>query len=335
MNSPNSKNRLRNGHCAAFVFALSTVIATPALAGVPASPLVGVTGNGGITPETLFSINTTDASMTLLAQLGHGDDGETIAFNPFDRHIYHWSGMSANPTIAIMERIHPGSFAITDIPWDGFRAANPLFSAEAKGATYDEDSGNFFTGDSDRFLYTVTPDGTVTTLGHMDHQPMGFAIIGSTLYSIDKFPGSGAKLRTINPANGATITTTQITLAGVTITNGISLTHDPATGVLWGVLKQSLPNSQIRHLVTIDPATGVATSIGVLSDNIATIVFIPEDPCPADFNRDGFVNLADLQLLLFSFGQPGTVLDGDANGDGVVNLDDLQILLFLFGMVCP
>ncbi len=52
-----------------------------------------------------------------------------------------------------------------------------------------------------------------------------------------------------------------------------------------------------------------------------------------DATGDGFVSLADLQVLLFNFGSMTNVgvAQGDVNCDGVVDLNDLQILLFHFG----
>jgi hypothetical protein len=61
-----------------------------------------------------------------------------------------------------------------------------------------------------------------------------------------------------------------------------------------------------------------------------TVAFAP--PCPADVNRDGAVNLADLNLVLANFGQVS--LDGDTNQDGLVNLADLNLVLALFGTNC-
>lgn len=63
-------------------------------------------------------------------------------------------------------------------------------------------------------------------------------------------------------------------------------------------------------------------------------VALPVD-CPSDLNSDGVVNVDDLQLMLFFFGQvaePG--LPADINEDGFVNLVDLSTLMFSLGFVC-
>lgn len=93
----------------------------------PTGQLFGVTGNGATVPETLYDINPTDASKTLLTPLGNGADGEVICYNPDDNMIYHWSG---NGTV-VYEKILPVSpYTITNIPIIG------TTSGETFGAAY-------------------------------------------------------------------------------------------------------------------------------------------------------------------------------------------------------
>ena len=47
---------------------------------------------GGLPPETLFTLNTSNAAPTQVLVLGRGNDGEAIGFNPNDGLIYHASG---------------------------------------------------------------------------------------------------------------------------------------------------------------------------------------------------------------------------------------------------
>lgn len=54
--------------------------------------LYGATGNGATVPETLYELNPTNGSKTLLYAMGNGADGEVICYNPDDDYIYHWSG---------------------------------------------------------------------------------------------------------------------------------------------------------------------------------------------------------------------------------------------------
>src|SRR5262245_19578749 len=67
------------------------------------------------------------------------------------------------------------------------------------------------------------------------------------------------------------------------------------------------------------------------------LVEIPgENPCPADLDGDGSVNLQDLATLLAHFGASGTTPeDGDLDDDDDVDLQDLATLLAAFGTTCP
>ncbi|MCA9293240.1 MAG: hypothetical protein KDA20_05445 [Phycisphaerales bacterium] len=59
------------------------------------------------------------------------------------------------------------------------------------------------------------------------------------------------------------------------------------------------------------------------------------ESCPGDVNGSQTIDLDDLQIVLFNFGQnvPSST-QGDLDGSGTVDLDDLQLLLFNFGMSC-
>src|SRR5262249_2958831 len=62
-------------------------------------------------------------------------------------------------------------------------------------------------------------------------------------------------------------------------------------------------------------------------------------PCPGDVNGDGQIDLADLTVLLSSFGSCIPFLGfnpaADLNGNGWVDLSDLATLLGSFGTACP
>lgn len=96
-----------------------------------------------------------------------------------------------------------------------------------------------------------------------------------TLYSCES-PEAGVApfIHTINPNTGATLTTTEITLAGATATGCNGLARDPTTGVCWIIINTSSDQSPTpRILATIDPSTGVATSVGNTGDAFSGITF--------------------------------------------------------------
>jgi len=78
-------------------------------------------------------------------------------------------------------------------------------------------------------------------------------------------------LRKINLINARTISGIPITLAGKTVLGGTALAIHPDTKELYAILK--LDGQFGRELVTIDPDTGVATSIGNTGDKFAGIAF--------------------------------------------------------------
>jgi hypothetical protein len=72
-----------------------------------------------------------------------------------------------------------------------------------------------------------------------------------------------------------------------------------------------------------------------LSDGAgAVLIFGLTGDCEADIDGNGAVDLADLNLLLGSFGSGCDGCPQDTNGDGVVNLADLNAVLANFGNLC-
>lgn len=84
----------------------------------------------------------------------------------------------------------------------------------------------------------------------------------------------------------------------------------------------------------IDPVTGdfLFSTFGGANRVIRVRGFTTTPSCQGDLNHDHRVSLADLALLLSSF---GVDTGGDLNGDCVTSLADLAILLANFGNVCP
>jgi CSLREA domain-containing protein len=75
---------------------------------------------------------------------------------------------------------------------------------------------------------------------------------------------------TINPATGNISNAVPVTLSGFTVFKSLSLVARPSDGVLFAVLQT---DGGTRRLVTVNPNTGVATNIGVLSNAIASLAF--------------------------------------------------------------
>ncbi|MGB4966075.1 MAG: choice-of-anchor D domain-containing protein, partial [Microgenomates group bacterium] len=100
------------------------------------------------------------------------------------------------------------------------------------------------------------------------------------LYGIQNGFGTQANNRIyqIDRTNGNVSNIQTITMPGRMVLRAYSLSARPGDGVLFGVLEvENILNSpegiQTRNLVTINPTTGVATNIGILTANIAAISF--------------------------------------------------------------
>jgi hypothetical protein len=97
-----------------------------------------------------------------------------------------------------------------------------------------------------------------------------------TLYSISS---DDNLLRTINPTDGSTISEVTITLQGQTVLWGNGLARHPLTGKLFALLTLDNGSGQprsARELVTINPSTGAATSIGNTGRNFAGLAFVSD-----------------------------------------------------------
>ncbi len=93
-----------------------------------------------------------------------------------------------------------------------------------------------------------------------------------TLFGISNGYGIPAnnQIYNIDPATAAVTNAVQVTLQGFTISNSVALAAHPTTGQLWAVVTTS---DIVRRLIIIDPASGVATQVGPLAKQIATLAF--------------------------------------------------------------
>jgi len=219
-----------------------------------ASILYGVIGDGGSPSETFYTVNTSTAAATFVQTLGNGNDGESIAFNPNDGLMYHWSGFSSHVT-QVMETINLGSGVVSNVVQD-FTSYDPV---EVWGSTYDPSTGGFLVTDIEGKLSAVTPGGVWSTIGSVgDGDYRGIAFNGGSLYVGDK---SSSQLDYVNALTGGTNSFVNVILGGDPVDGIIALTTDPISGVLYGILKA---NRGDRILATINPVTGAATNIGTL-----------------------------------------------------------------------
>ena len=160
-----------------------------------------VSGCGGVpTPETLFTVNLNDASLTFIQTLGNGDNGEAIAFNSNDGLMYHMSGEGAG---LIFESIDLSDGTITPVPLSG----SMVFDRVTSALVFDT-SQNLFLGsliDLQIFTFvTLTPAGELTDIGDLGSEWTDFAFlnVGQTDTDGDGIPNDGDAFP-IDPAEWA------------------------------------------------------------------------------------------------------------------------------------
>lgn len=130
--------------------------------------LHAVTGDGGNTPETLYTIDTNTAVATFVATLGSGGYGETIGFadpsvGASGLALYHVSGSGAPNVQEVFERIDTlGGNTITNVPLSGFD-----FDEFLSLTSYTGDS--LIGCDLNDDILIITTSGHVSRFGTLDH----------------------------------------------------------------------------------------------------------------------------------------------------------------------
>jgi hypothetical protein len=286
---------------------------------------------GGLTPETLFTLNTSNAAPTQVLVLGRGNDGEAIGFNPNDGLLYHASGNDtggdgcpSDPMcVEIFESINPNTLAApTNIPLSG--AYVPSSDTYSEVAALTNLSGNtLLLTDIDSNLYTITTGGVLTLVGAMDHVAKGLAFANAPVTSLlaAMLPSS----RSVQVGVPATAFATIINAGSVTATGcGISVisaipanfsyqSTDPATNQVTGS-----PNTPVNI------ASGAAQSFVISLTPTTPIMSTDVQFNYSCNNASSAPNFIGLNTLLFSASAtpvPDIVaLAATLTNDGIVNI---------------
>ena len=239
--------------------------------------LFAVTGDGANTdPESLFTLDTTDATPTLVGALGNGDDGETIAFNPVDGLIYHTSGIGIlnDPNGRIFESIDTATSPLTITSITLTTDVNEEMTALTHWA------GNLFlvADRSNATLSMISTKGFARPMvgspasidGQMDHRSKGLAFLGSpptcpplgNLYGAAHQRQDGPSLLyQIDPATG---NPTLVGPIGFERVSAMDFVGDATNATFGGTLfatgeRQDFTDENV--LLTIDPCTGLGTEV--------------------------------------------------------------------------
>jgi hypothetical protein len=230
--------------------------------------LIGVTDDFATTPESLFVLDTANASATFRMSLGHGLDGETIAFNPVNRLIYHASGIAQLGGGHYWESID--AVAATIVTSTQFTGPD-VGPNENTAMVYFPAKARFLVADLDNRLFDTTLAGVATWIGQLQSSSLqGLAFAGGVLHGGEGTGGS--LLHQLDPATGLIMSSVPVTLGGISVSGMNGLATDPRDGRLWGIF--AVANRQ--YLGTVNLTSGVVTSIGQLPDSFAGITFMPE-----------------------------------------------------------
>ena len=221
--------------------------------------LYGVVGDGGGDAETLFRIDHTTGATTFLRELGNGNDGEEIAYNPDNGMILHASGFSGGN---ILEWIDPSSLALTPIPSDPDDCNAPH---EVSGLVYDPHRGHFLAASIVNVLCSLTTGGDYDPIADLDFRATGLAFVGDTLYAVDR----NEVLYILDPDTGDVISDMDLEADDG---NFRALAAHPCTGELYASFGGG--EGDANDLVIIDPSTGGITVVGDLGDTFAGLTFV-------------------------------------------------------------
>jgi hypothetical protein len=263
------------------IVALSFGLASGSVA--QAQTLYGAVGRGGANQHSLWTINTSNANATMVFSfpVNAAENGNAIAYNTSDNLMYYWTGFSGSGGDAyVMANINLSTFSFNQVSESGDTRS------EIFGATFDAGAGRFLANEISGSHYAITPGGAFSNLGPTP-LARGYAFVAGSLLALerfDSFNGDGnTDLLTLNPADGSVTGNIAITTS-FTLSQGVyGLAFDSNNGILYGTLGDA--DDGLRHLVSIDPATGAATDIGALPDSFGSLAFVPGAavPEPATF----------------------------------------------------
>jgi hypothetical protein len=138
-----------------------------------AGTLYGVTGDGATTPETLYTINQSNAQPTSFLTLGNGTDGEAIGFHPPTGLMFHASGIGARNGPEILETINLQTRTITPVSMSVGEWEEALAITHFTGP-------NMLVVDLNADVFVLAPSGAINSISTLDHFPKGIVNLKTT-----------------------------------------------------------------------------------------------------------------------------------------------------------
>lgn len=136
---------------------------------LPTGTLLGVTGDGALTPESLFSLNLTTGAPTFIRALGAGSGGEAIGFCSDNNKVFHRSGISNQA----YEKMDTVLYNLTPIPQQG-NPGNETFCMLYAGF------GNFISIDRNNDVVIIDTLGNYTFKNNLSQPYKGLEYLNCT-----------------------------------------------------------------------------------------------------------------------------------------------------------
>ncbi len=136
---------------------------------LPSGKLLGVTGDGALTPESLFSLDIATGTPTFIRTLGAGSGGEAMAYCPDNGKLFHRSGISNQA----YEKIDTIAFNLTPIPQVG----NP---GEETFCMLYTNNGKFISIDRNNDVVTIDTAGVYTYRSSLSQPYKGIEYLACT-----------------------------------------------------------------------------------------------------------------------------------------------------------
>ena len=276
---------------------------------------------GGDSARAFGTVSFAEGTFTRLSTVAFAVDG--LAFDP-TRNVFWACG-----TDRTLASINPDTGVVTVV---GTLVGS---SRAASGLAFDPYTDTLYgiTQVGGRLISINTTTAVVTALGAPGGNNIGaldFDTHTRTIFGVDDTI-NGSRLVRIDPATGVQ---TPVGLLGTGIFDCNGLAYNPADRALYTV------NAGNEQLYRIDPATGLATAVGATAAlwsgnyGLAAIGDLPT-PCPADFNRDGFLDFFDYDAFTACFeGGPCNGGTADFNADGFVDFFDYDDFVAAFEAGC-
>ena len=254
--------------------------------------LYGVTNSEGAVPPSLFTLDTTSATPTLLISFdtvgvssGAVVGGSGLAFNPSDGLLYRSGRVGVGVSHQVFQAINPNTLAVTDIPLSGSPTDEIIALTHAFGNT-------LLGADVANRLFSITTEGVRTLIGPMDHLARGLVARGLVFATTHgNHPAAPFDL------DGDGITDIGVYRDGTWFIRRSS--DEGLTTIVWGGAPQDIP---VPGDYDGDGKTDIALYrdgtwfIRRSSDNLEPVVIwggAPQDiPVPRDYDGDGKADIA-------------------------------------------